>query len=93
MNADEDVSGELHYPPLHLLFEQVTGVIFSPLKHHKKKDREESLVELSAKEEVSPSGCSHHFGYLANHHVRTNDIPDKCLVCRRILKCIAHRDE
>ena len=93
MNDDEDVTEGLHYPPLHLLFEQVTDVILSPLKHHRKKDKEESPVELSAKREVGSSGCPHHFGYLTNHHVRANDVPDECLICRRILKCMAHRDK
>lgn len=72
---DQDVTEESNYPPLHLLFEKVTGAIHSPLNHHKRE------------KEVGSSGCLHHFRYLANRD-ENSPIPEECLICPNVLKCM-----
>jgi len=86
---DEDITQEsTHYPPLHLLFEKFTGEILGPLIHQKKKEKKEEYpVEPPAKKGAGPSGCPHHFGYLASHP-KNASIPEECLICPKILECM-----
>jgi len=43
-------------------------------------------------EDKDPSGCPHHFGYLANRP-KNAPVPQECLTCPKMLECIRARFE
>ncbi len=50
------------------------------------KEKEPAAKPLK-KEEKGPSGCPHHFGYLANRP-KDDPIPEECLTCSKIMECM-----
>ena len=75
-------------PPVHPALEKVLDVISAqPQKEEEEKKKEEPPVKPPEKEEKGPSGCSHHFGYLANRP-RDAPIPQECLTCPKIVDCM-----
>jgi hypothetical protein len=44
-------------------------------------------VETLSNNEEDPAECLHHFGYLANRDKET-PIPQECISCPKVLKCI-----
>jgi hypothetical protein len=87
---DENLSQEaMPSPPVHPGLEKVLGVISAqPRKEEEeKKKEEEPPVEPPEKEKKGPSGCSHHFGYLASRP-RDSPIPQECLTCPKIVDCM-----
>jgi len=53
----------------------------------------EPQVKPPEEEDKNPSGCPHHFGYLANRPKKAS-VPQECLICPKILECIrAHFEE
>jgi len=63
-------------------------------EEEEKKEEEEPTAKPPEKGGKEPSGCPHHFGYLAK---RSNDVlvPQECLICPKIGECMLepHQDE
>jgi hypothetical protein len=43
-------------------------------------------------EEKSHTNCPHHFGYLADLPINVS-FPEECLLCSKVVDCIAHLHE
>lgn len=86
---DENITQEsTPSPPLHPSLEKVLDVISAqPQKEEEKKKKEEPPVKSQEKEEKGPSGCPHHFGYLASR-AKGAPIPQECLICPKIVECM-----
>jgi len=56
-------------------------------REEEKREKEEPLVKPLEKEGKGPSGCLHHFGYLANRP-QNAPIPQECLICSKIVECM-----
>ena len=90
---DEDIIQEsTPSPPVHPSLEKVLDVISAqPQKENEekeeKKKKEEPPVKPPEKKEKEPSGCPHHFGYLANR-AKNAPIPQECLICPKIVDCM-----
>jgi len=85
---DENITQEsTPSPPAHPSLEKVLDVISTQPQKEEKKKKEEPPVKPPEKGEKGPSGCPHHFGYLAN---RPKDvpIPQECLTCPKIVDCM-----
>jgi len=67
-------------------------IFAQPQKEKEEKKKEEELpVKPPEKEEKGPSGCPHHFGYLASR-AKDVPIPQECLICPKILECMHSRN-
>ena len=53
----------------------------------KEETKEAFRMEQDGKEEIEPSGCPEHFGYLANRPPDAS-IPPQCLVCPKMVDCV-----
>jgi hypothetical protein len=55
----------------------------------RREEVEEEETKLKSKKpEQEPTGpCAHHFGYLSEHS-RNEKIPDECVMCENIVKCM-----
>ncbi|MDI6905109.1 MAG: hypothetical protein QMD13_06450 [Candidatus Bathyarchaeia archaeon] len=51
-----------------------------------RKRKKEPHVKPIEKDK-DPSGCPHHFGYLANRP-KNDPVPQECLTCPKILECM-----
>jgi len=58
-----------------------------PQKKEEEKEELKPTVKLPEKEGKSPSECRHNFGYLANRP-KNAPIPQECLICPKIMKCM-----
>jgi hypothetical protein len=61
--------------------------------------KEETPEPNERQETVSPApfkagdnGCSHHFGYLAEHP-KNNPMPNECLTCTKIMECLSKAEK
>ena len=63
-------------------------VISTQLQKEEEKEKKEGPpVKPPEKEEKGPSGCPHHFGYLASR-AKGAPIPQECLICPKVLDCV-----
>ena len=83
--VQESVPDQTVHPSL----EKVLNVISTiPQNETEKKEKKQKLpVTPPEKEEKTPSGCTHHFGYLANRPKNAPILPE-CLVCQKIVDCM-----
>lgn len=81
--TEESTSGP---SPAHSALEKILDVISSQ-PQEEKMEKEEGPVKSREKEEKETSGCSHHFGYLANRP-KNAPIPQECLLCQKIVDCM-----
>jgi len=87
---EEDVKQEsTASPSAHPSLEKVMDLISAqPQKEKEKtKKKEEPPDKPPEKEGKSPSGCPHHFGYLASR-AKDAPIPQECLICTKIVDCM-----
>jgi len=86
---DENITQEsTPSPPLHPSLEKVLDVIsVQPQKEEEAEKKEEPPVKPPEKEGKGPSGCPHHFGYLASR-AKGTPIPQECLICLKIVECM-----
>lgn len=52
-----------------------------------KKEKGDPSVKTPSNKEKNQAECLHHFGYLANRD-RETPIPQECVSCLKVLKCI-----
>jgi len=82
---------ERYYACPHCFF-KLDVISTQPQKQKEEKKKEEELpVKPPEKEEKGPSGCPHHFGYLASR-AKDVPIPRECLICPKILECMHSRN-
>ena len=86
---DEDITQKSALgPPVHPSLEKVLDVISTqPQREKEEEKKEEPPVKPPEKEERGPSGCPHHFGYLASR-AKDAPIPQECLICLKIVECM-----
>jgi len=91
-NEEEVIEESTLSPPMHPSLERVLDVI-SAEPQKERRGREEAPVkpskekEKGPKEEESPKGCPHQFGYLS-HRPKDAPIPQQCLTCQKIVDCM-----
>jgi len=63
-----------------------------PQKEEETMEKEKPSVELIEKEERGSLECPHHLGYLAKRP-KDAPIPQGCLICSKIVKCMLKLDD
>lgn len=80
--------------------QQVPDIIASKAQKMPPEEEEQSISEViepqktkekpakppEPKEEETPPGCPHHFGYLGTRP-KEGAIPEQCLTCRKMIEC------
>lgn len=87
VESDEKVtqeSGSPSHPALEKLLDMISA---QPQKEEEEKEKEEPTVKPPEKKGKGPSGCPHHFGYLASR-AKDAPIPQECLICPKIVECM-----
>ena len=67
-----------------------SDIEYSPLKFVEETISE--LESIKTKKQIDQQKCPHHFGYLAqipSHSL----IPEECLICSKVMKCILYLEE
>jgi hypothetical protein len=52
-----------------------------------RQEKWDVYTQTLSNNEEDPAECPHHFGYLANRDKKT-PIPQECISCPKVLKCI-----
>lgn len=88
LNSLSTASEEQYYACPHCFTKlDVDAENAQPQKEEEKKEKEEPTAKPPEKKGKGPSGCPHHFGYLANRP-KNDPIPQKCLTCSKIVECM-----
>ncbi len=80
-NEENDTRESEPSAPTHPSLEKILDVISA-----EPQEKKEESPMPEEKEEKGPSGCRHHFGYLASRP-KNDSIPQECLICPKVLDC------
>ncbi len=86
---DENIAEEsIPSSPVHPSLEKVMDVISAQSeKEEDEEKKEEPAAKPPEEKGKGPSGCPHHFGYLASR-AKGTPIPQECLICPKIMECM-----
>jgi len=91
LNSLSRVPGEQYYACPHCFIKLDVDAENTQLKEEKGKKKEKPSEKPSVKplekKVKGPSGCPHHFGYLAIRP-KNDPISQECLVCSKIVDCM-----